>query len=752
MRRFQSRILAAALCLPWCLAFIPVAVAETGDASLEYIEEVIVTARKREEKLADVPIAATALNVADLDRYQVTDLGGLRNIVPNLSVNIGDAANAIVYIRGIGQRDSLSFADPGVGVYLDDVYLGRAQGAFMDVIDVQRIEVLRGPQGTLYGRNTVGGAIKYVSVAPSDERFLSLDFGVGNYGDTFAKAVVNGALDDAGRAAGRVSVAFNANDGYAENVDPDASDTDGDKDSFAWRAQLRYAASDRLSFNVTLDQSVNDPDRSMTPARVTGGPVLVDATSAYLASDDPFAVEADFNDVERLETSGVSLTVNYELETLTLKSITALRGVEHETHIDLDGTKYSIFGVLVDQDQEQFSQELQLLYDAGGQARGVAGLYWFSEDDVTRDGIRGTEPYPIFTTAYNTVSENDQSLDAFAAFGEYAVALTPELELSVGLRYTRESKALKRKACQAFSDAELDIAACNPASGATNPFALNLDLEEDFDALTPKLGISYNSADTGLIYLSWARGFKSGGFDGRIGYNGASGDSAVSAQARPYDAETVDALEVGWKTGTEDGRLRIAAAAFFNDYQDLQVSSFSATPGGGFATVFTNAGEAEIRGLEVEVLARFDARWLASLSAGYLDADYDEYINSAMEDVSGDLTPINSPEWTAHLGLSYEQPLDFASLRITVDAGYRGGYFVDVGNLGALRQDAYTTWNAAVALTGVNDNWHVSAGTRNFSDEEYITHGFDLTSFPGVGLAYYGVPRTWRITAGYRFE
>lgn len=719
-------------------------------------EIVVVTARKREENLTDTPLAVTALSGAALTRYQVDDLGGLRDIVPNLSVNIGDAANAIVYVRGVGQRDSLSFADPGVGIYLDDVYLGRAQGAFLEVIDIERIEVLRGPQGTLYGRNTIGGAIKYVSAQPSPERTFLIEAGLGDYAERSARVVVNGPIGDGTAALGRLSVAYASHEGYRQNTLREAGPTDGDKNLFAWRGQLDLAPSARLSLKVTLDGSKSAPQRSLTPVRVTPGPSLVAATANKGAAASPLRVEADFNDIEDLHVRGAGIRVDYTLANgVTLKSTTAYREVDHQTHIDLDGTGYEIFGVFVDQDQDQFSQEIQLSVSSGKKLRGLVGAYWFSENDVTPDGIRNTEPIDFalgggFFLPYNTVSENDQSIDARAVFGEFSWKLNTDMELTAGLRYTDESRQLRRKACQAFSMDQLDIDRCNPPAGSLNPFALRVDLEESFDATTPKIGFSYDG-DFGLLYANWARGFKSGGFDGRIGYNGASDSGAVEAQTQAYEPEFATTFEVGWKGGAV-GSWQLAVAAFFNDYTDLQLSSFSATPGGGFATVFTNAGKAETVGFEVELLTRPAKNLLVEFNLGHLDAQYKEFIDAAGGDVSDERTPINAPDWTVSLGIQSRHETGFGRLRLAADLGYRSKYYVDVNNLDALAQDGYRVVNASIDLEAIDERWGVSFGVKNLTDAEYITHGFDLTAFPGVGLAYYGDPRTYRLRMRYRFQ
>ena len=506
-----------------------------------------------------------------------------------------------------------------------------------------------------------------------------------------------------------------------------------------------------------MDRSVNDPDRSVTPVRVTQGPTLVAATASFQPGGSPFAVAADFNDLERLEAEGAAVALDYRLsEAVRLKSITSFRQLEHATHIDLDGTGFEIFGVHVDQNQEQFSQELQISYDSGGAVKALLGAHYFSEDDVSPDGISNAEPinFGVFFSPYGTVSENDQSVQASAVFGEVSWFLTPNLEFTVGLRYTDEAKRLRRKACQnlAILGTVLpSVDECDPPADSSNPFALNLDLDKNFSKFTPKLALSYSSEGMGLAYFTYARGFKSGGFDGRIGYNGASNADAVATQAEPYDPEVADTYELGWKASLSDGRLRLSTALFYNDYQDLQLSSFSATPEGGFATVFTNAGKAETYGVEAELLASPMQNLLLSFNLGYLKADYREFINSQMQDVSEALTPINSPKFSGSLGLQYRHALGFAWLELGADLSYRSAYYVEINNLGALKQEGFALVNASIGLEGNQGKWGLSFGVKNLTDKAYITHGFDLTAFPGIGLAYYGEPLTYRFGVRYRF-
>lgn len=342
------------------------------------LEEVIVTAERREASIQEVPVSMTSYGADDLATLQVSDIGDLQSLVPNLSVHVGDANNAVVYIRGVGQVDSIAFFEPGVGIYLDDIYLGRAQGGFLDVVDVERIEVLRGPQGSLYGRNTVGGAIKYVSASPTEEFSGNVSATFGDYSRSDVKLSLSGPI--AGdRLTGRLTAAKLSRDGYSENAF-DGSD-DGDQDTTFVRGVLELQVADNFSIQLSADFTDSDPDRSRTPAKVTPISVLtVDpftfglSTIVYPADVDPFAVNADFNRIERTETRGFGLNATWDInDRLTAKSISSYRELEYGTEIDLDGTPVNAFGIFYFNDQKQISQEFQLVY-AGERASAVGGV------------------------------------------------------------------------------------------------------------------------------------------------------------------------------------------------------------------------------------------------------------------------------------------------------------------------------------------------------------------------------------------
>ncbi|WP_158548442.1 TonB-dependent receptor [Parvularcula marina] len=683
---------------------------------------IVVTARRREESLQDVPGSVTAIGGDDLATFAADEIGDIQTSVPNLTLHEGDAQNTVAYIRGVGQLDSLAFADPGVGIYLDDVYLGRAQGSFLDVFDLERIEVLRGPQGTLYGRNTIGGAIKFVSRKPTETPEFTASATYGSYDRLDLKAGISGPISG-DTLLGKASIGYFRRDGFADNS-VDGQD-DGDKDTLAWRGTLLARPAENWEFELTTDGSKDTPDTSRTPARETSVFGLFDP------NEDPFEIDADFNDLSDLSVWGVSARATWEASpSVTISSITAYREMEYDAHLDLDATASPIFGVFVFEDQNQFSQEFQLTYE-GDRLAVVGGLYAFVEEDVTESGIFGPD------IAFVSNSINDQKTTAYAIYADGTYDLTERLSVSAGLRLTQEEKEFAR--VQEFFDAATPLV---PQIGQ-GARATDIDTDTDFDNVSPRVSVSYEFNADLTAYGSISRGFKSGGFDGR---------SNTDLEALPFDAETLTAYEAGLKGRFWDGRGNGSIAVFYNDYQDLQVSSFTADDMGGFAALFTNAAEAEIFGVELESSVRATDNLRLDLALGYLDASYAEFIGENGQDVSGDLTPANSPDWTGRLGAEYRRDLSTdTELVVAAAAAYRGDVYPTVSSSEILKQDSYTLVDASIGLEFQDGKYSLRLAGRNLTDERYRTQGFDLSDSLGYQLGYYGAPRTYSITAGVRY-
>ncbi len=687
------------------------------------IEEITVTARKKEESLQDTPVSVTAIGDRALARLQATDVGDIQNSVPGLTLHVGDASNAVVYVRGIGQVDSLAFADPGVGIYLDDVYMGRAQGSFLDIYDVERIEVLRGPQGTLYGRNTIGGAVKFVSKAPARDFGVEAEVAGGNYGQRRAKVAVDAPLVEDSLLMKAV-VAYNGRDGFAANSVTGTDD--GDKEALSARLAVRANLSDRLMLDLNFDHSEDDSDTSRTPNRETS------VFGVVAASDEPFEVDADFNDLNRLKTQGFSGIATFDVnDALTVKSITAYRTMKYDTHLDLDATAFAFFGVFVDEDQNQFSQEFQLSYEAENGFSFVGGLYHLREHDITMSGIFG----PAIAFISNSI--NDQTNRSYAAYGQADIPVGEKLTLTAGLRLTYEEKEFAR--VQEFFGADTPLV---PPIGQGFRVT-DVAVDENWSNLSPKIGVNYQLDEDHLFYASASKGFKSGGFDGR---------SNSDTEAVPYDPETLWAFEVGSKSTLAGGKATLNIAAFYNDYKNLQLSSFSADDQGAFQALFTNAGAATIKGVELELAARPVPALNLQAALSFTDAKYDEYIGPGGLDISDQRQLVNNPKWTLFFAADYDIELEGgAAILLHGDVAYRSKAYPTVSSSEVLAQPGYALMNARVSFEAASGSWSLYAGVKNITDKRYRTHAFDLSDSLGYQLGYYGAPRTWAAGLEFRF-
>ena len=712
------------------------------------IETIVVEARRFAEPIDETPLAVTAVTGADLENLGAVDLGSLEMLTPNLSLDVGDASNAVIYLRGIGQRDSLSFADPGVAVYLDDVYLGRAQGSFLELFDVNHIEVLRGPQGTLYGRNTIGGAIKYVSIQPRPEFSAEIEAGIGNHGQRELSAVLNLPLSDS--VATRFSLGRLSRDGWSDNL-ADGED-DGDKALTVFRGQLLFDDGGDFDLQLSVDYSDNDPDTSVTPS-VEAVSIVGQLVGLEDSNPGPFRVNADFNHEERLTTRGFSITPSWQVnDMLRLKAISSWREIEHDSYLDLDGDDRSAFGVFVHQRQEQFSQELQALVQFDSGATLIAGAYYLDETDITPDGVFGPEAgisffgIPGFEYGLSTASTNDLATESRALYSEVTLPLADNLELTAGARYTSDDRSLRRvyNGAVGFGNPAITLAELSDASRL--PFSFSAFGEKTFTAFSPKLGLSYRPEEDLLLYLNATRGFKSGGFNGR---------SRDDNEAEPYDEEYVTSWEAGLKRNWQDGRLSLHAAAFRNDYEDMQLSSFGSA-NASFIAIFSNAGEAITQGLELELSAQAGPYLRLSAFAGLLDAEYEEYnapnLGTGEIQNLSHLDLIQAPDFTWGAGANWSA-ITTAEWALNLNAQVRGSssYFTTIMNEASLKQDEYAIANVTASWEHFSSGFHARLAATNIGDEAYIVHGFDLLAYPGVALAYYGPPRSVSLSIGMRF-
>lgn len=729
-----SLAVALGLCAPLTYAQETPADAQAEQGTLDAI---VVTARKREETLQDVPVAVTAFTADSLDKLNVEDLSDLDAQVPNLTIYAarGSSSTVTAYIRGVGQSDPLWGVDPGVGIYLDDVYIARPQGALLDVFDVGRVEVLRGPQGTLYGKNTIGGAIKYVSKPlPEDvDGFASIT--VGNYGQLDVKGAIGGSLfgQDSG-LRGRIAVASMNRDGFGENVINDQPVSD--KEINAVRMNLgAYSWDDfdvQFAFDWIDDKSGVRAARMLAPNRFA---------PTFAPMDSRYDVRNGMPNINNTEIKGVSATVNWRPnDSWAFKYVAAKRESDTETNIDFDTLPNKIADVKAFYTDEQTTHEVQANYDGGGRARGVVGVYKF-------DGRAGGQVLNNFFDLVFGDTQGNVFTNSVAVYADWTFDLTDRLKLDVGARYTDEDKradVLNRF----YTDATYTT--LRPAA----PIAADFDRTINFKNTSPKISLDYQVNDDIMIYGLATRGFKSGG------YNIRAQATAVPRSAEPFDDEQVDSYEIGSKMSFLDQRLFLNLSAFHNKYKDIQLSVFTSYDSNNDGTNdaffgdFTNAGEGTVNGVEVEYQWLPSANWLVSGNFAWLDAKYDRFIYTGI-DISDEQAFTNAPEFSGAVNLEYRTELgSMGNLSARLGYSYQDDVVAttEIIRSGAvpITQDGYGLINAGV-IWKPNSTWTVSLQGSNLADEEYLTTGYSLNAALGVFTGFYGPPRQYTLTARYDF-
>lgn len=747
MKRFALKTpLASAITLVTAVTMQP---AMAQDAMLE---EVMVTAQKRQQSLQDVPVAVTAYDGHALEQAGVLDLTELQRSAPNTTLQTSRGTNSTLtaYIRGIGQADPLWGFEPGVGLYVDDVYFSRPQGSVLDVYDVERIEILRGPQGTLYGKNTIGGAIKYVTKRLSGEPELDIDATVGSYNQRDITVAGQMPLIENKLSVG-ASVARLQRDGFGEFLL--SGDDNYNKDVLAARISLEYTPADDWFIRLAADQTTDDSNAKgghrLTPS------LLVPSEATPSSVYDSYA---DMDTNNEVESAGVALTVIWDInESYSLKSISAYREGETNTNIDFDNTSIASLHVPAFYDDDQLSQEFQLNFE-GDNLHVIGGLYYyegtatgafdvllgaFDESDLFGDGSN-------VVGNFDAVTAGSVDTTSYASYIHVTYDFSEQLSVTVGGRYTVDDKE-----AQVYKE-KLYVDGNSSHLGGTDLFSLavltDYNNDDSWNEFSPRISVDYRIDDDLMVYGSFSQGFKSGGFDMR-------GDATENpATVNGYDPELVDTWELGMKSELWDQRLRLNAAMFYTDYTDLQVTVQSATSAGdNFVSAVVNAGEAEVSGFEVEAVAQLSENFSVLAAVGYIDAEFTEVITDSPTgpvDVSDTWEFAFTPDWTSHISFNYDYGLgDMGELALNLSASYRDDtrIFSQVASL--VDEGSYTLIDANVVWYSNDEHWTVGLHGKNLSDKEYRVGGYN---FYGLGqedsvIGYYGNPRTVALNVGYSF-
>ena len=728
---------------------------------------IVVTARRREENLIDVPIAITAISGDQLANQGSADITALAETVPNVTLEASRATNSTLsaFIRGVGQQDPVSGFEQGVGIYLDDVYLNRPQAAVLDIYDVQRIEVLRGPQGTLYGRNTVGGAVKYVTRRLDDVAHFAAHATYGSYNQ--ADGVITGSVPLGESKVIRIggSLARLTRDGFGKNLTTGLDNYN--KDIWAGRGTVEIHGTGifaRLTGDYTHDRSNPRGGHRFIPGMVSGTPVLANVYDTQGGLNFP---------VQNVTAWGTSLFLEAQpTDGLTFRSISAYRKDNSATPIDFDALPAVDVDVPGYYFNRQFSQEVQMLVDKG-RFNGLIGAYYLNASALTQFDVR------LFTTLKGLTGYTDANVDTetMAAFGDFTYDLTDQFSLSVGGRYTWDERSAKILRQNYLGGGSPTFGGAGIAFGAPGT---NFSGKKAFTKFTPRASLSFKPNPDTTLYASFSQGFKGGGFDPRgagvnapdLNGDGIKSDAEV-AEFLSFRPEKVNSYEVGYKAQLLDRHLTMALAAFRMDYTDVQIPGSVACSIRGlpsFCGVVSNAGKARLQGFEAEAKLHLGALTLNG-SLGYIDAKYLSYIAN-IAGVPTQVAPFrhvqNTPAWSGAASANYAVDMGSGRVDLGVGMSFKSKtYQFEIANP-YLDQPAYQQFDASIVYHAPGNRWSLGIFGKNLTDERIKTSGYTFVAAnpttgvlvtpltptlgkEGVLTGFYGNPRQVFVTASVNF-
>ncbi|PZO06141.1 MAG: TonB-dependent receptor [Alphaproteobacteria bacterium] len=687
------------------------------------IDDVIVTAQRRSQNLQDVPITMNVMGAEEVEQARIVQVSDVANRTVGLNFDAFPASQPRPAIRGIGSSDRGAAGDPSTAVFIDEVYMGRPAAVAFDAFDVARIEVLKGPQGTLWGKNVVGGAIHVVNQRPSLSGFdASVAATLRNYDRVDVAGFANLPLGDT--LALRLSASSRTHDGYVRNTY--LGNRVEDQDTKSLRAQLLFRPTDNLSIVLGIDGT---RDRATAQARHTIGVDPASGTAAVwrpTIDPDRDTTRMDTNGYDERDTWGVRLGVDWTFDDFVLSSISSWRRLDYNSFGDGDGGNPTTNALNIRGDQIEKtsfgSQELRLSALPGSRLGWVVGAYYFHADTDRTDIFRLDSP-PQPSGTFGAIDRYDQSniTESVAAFADATWAATDRFNIFGGLRWSKDEK-----------DYDVSNAASTALLRARERFTISAS--DSWDELTYRLGGDYQLADHVMAYGVISSGFKSGGFQD-------TATTGVSA-ATPFSPETATNYEIGLKAELFDRALLLNPSLFWTDYTDLQVRRTV-----GFDTITTNAGSARIKGFELT--SRWEPVEGLSLGLAYAwnHARFEELIDNGRDFSGNRLTRNPEHKWT--FSPAYERTLGTgAVLSGTVDVQYESFIFDDIDNNALNVRPAKTLVDARLRFTSPDGRWEASLWGKNLGDEVYITHQYILT---GGQFAFYGEPRTFGATVRWRY-
>lgn len=697
--------------------FVSIPIIAQDEKQFISLEEVVVTAERRTGDLQSVPVAVSAFTESEMERRQVDSTVDVVRNVPNLvgSNNVGLSSATSFFLRGVGQDDSLSTQDPAVGTYVDGVYIARQIANNSLLYDIERIEVLRGPQGTLYGRNTSGGAVSIITRKPDEEFDGAVSASIGNYDSLSVRGRFNVPLAE--------NVFLNASaftaeqdEGFQENITLGTRAYDAS--SSGLRAALRILPNDDVDIVLTAEIAEQED------AGVTGSNALgANADQLFIVQS---GLEGSFNEIDQ---TALSANVSWSIGGSTWNSITGYRDLEQKYRIDFSDNPVPAFVIDQDGSHEQFSQEFNGSGSIGN-LDWVAGVFYMEE---TNENIRRDELF-LFggAVAGDFVADLDNDTESFAVFGQGTYHLNERLSLVLGGRWTREDKTL-----DIVQSVDIGGGVLVPLWSTADLDALGTETAPEFKQFTPKFGLNYDLAEDHFIYASYTEGFKSGGWNAR---------ATDPADFNLIESETAEAFEVGFKSEFLDNRLRLNGAYFYNTYKDFIVTALNPVTG-GFVTI--NAAEAEISGLELELSAKASEGLDIYGNVGLMSNEYKELGDNVLFDINNEIK--RTPDLSAQIGFNYLMPMSAGdALIISADYSYQDEYYGGVSNTAEELSEATKLLHASIAYE-VNDGaWRITASCENCTDQEYHHSTLDFSAL-GFSTQFPGIPRVYSLSLDMSF-
>jgi iron complex outermembrane receptor protein len=696
------------------------------------LDEVLVTARKRTESAQSVPLALSALNSEALERVQATDILDIAGLTPNLQINLQLATTdvAAVYLRGFGIGSNEPNVEPAVAVYVDGIYQSTLTGTLTDLFDVEALEVLRGPQGTLLGKNSAAGAISIRTKRPSGEFDGEVAVDYGRFDKFVARGLLNFPIIE-GIASGKISAGYKGGGGYYKNLEPGGDKYLGDALIRTVRGGVLIEPSDRISWYVTADYYENNSDQGgirNISSDVSGGlyqPVPLQCTLLGMCTPNTrrHTTAANYTEEGRIKQYGVTSDANINLGAVTLSALTGYKHYKGINNQDVDGTPATILHALDDTlKNEQFSQELRISSTEGGGADldgrldWLFGLYYFDQEfDFDQHLL-------VFDAPVLQAQAGD--VESYALFGHAIYKMTDAWNVSLGVRQTWDRKKHNYR----------------PPGVSERTYE-----KAKFDELTLELGTEYALDATKKIYARYAQGYRGGGFVGIPSLP----DSGVV-----YDPETVDSYEVGLKSDWLNGRLRANLYGFYNEYKDLQRTTAIPSEAAGFLLVTRNAASATVKGVEFEGRALVSERFEVSANVGYLDASYDKYEadllgTGEVRDISYFRFPF-APKWTANVGATYSIPLgSLGTMTLMGNYSYRSEHALRITDIPAAEQSGYGIVDGSIRFEDASSKYALTFYGKNLTDKHYL-----IQMEPNGNLntlVVDGAPRLWGVEIAAKF-